>query len=136
MQLINPAIYEKEMQARTQAIEETRRSKTRKRDEREKGKVLRHLQKLDGQESATLSDLNIAYRIFVEGMPFRVAKGGSKLIRESGTIGKNGTLRLERLTTKVDDPKATPKKAEVGGVVFLRSKNGNLHRLGAVKARR
>lgn len=38
-----------------------------------------------------------------------------------------------------DDPKnanATPKKVVVGGVTFVRSKKGNLHRLGAVVAKR
>lgn len=30
--------------------------------------------------------------------------------------------------------KPTPKKAHVGGVTFLRSKNGNLYRSGIVKA--
>lgn len=31
---------------------------------------------------------------------------------------------------------ATPKKVNVGGVSFVRSKNGNLHRLGAVVSKK
>ncbi len=35
-----------------------------------------------------------------------------------------------------DSTKQTPKKAHVGGVTFLRSKNGNLYRSGIVKAKK
>lgn len=39
----------------------------------------------------------------------------------------------------LDDPtmaNATPKRTKVGGVTFVRSKNGNLHRLGAVVSKK
>src|SRR5205814_4744138 len=51
MQLINPQIYEKQVQARAQAIEETRKLKLRQRDEREKAKFNRHLQRLNSSSS-------------------------------------------------------------------------------------
>jgi hypothetical protein len=55
-------------------------------------------------------------------------------------------VRLHRLSSNInarsrilgtfDSIKPTPKKAYVGGVTFLRSKNGNLYRSGIVKAKK
>lgn len=36
----------------------------------------------------------------------------------------------------VDTIRSTPKRAIVGGVTFVRSKNGNLYRAGLIKAKR
>ena len=41
-----------------------------------------------------------------------------------------------RLLGSNDSVSTTPKHANIGGVTFLRSKNGNLYRSGIVKAKR
>ncbi|EAW15228.1 CCCH zinc finger protein [Aspergillus clavatus NRRL 1] len=129
MQLINSAIYDKEAQARAKAMEETRKAKTAKKTRVEQAKVLRYAQGFgrpyDGgsiapQVPATAQPQG-GYLVYLNDIPFRISKGGSKLVRVS------------------DDPNTaniTPKKVTVAGVVFVRSKNGNLHRLGAVTSKR
>ncbi|KMP06953.1 zinc finger domain-containing protein [Coccidioides immitis RMSCC 2394] len=123
MQLINTAIYDQEAQARTKAIEETRKLKAQKKAELEKAKVLRFAQHIVAPtaEAAAAGVRPDSYKIVIQEIPFQVIKGGSKLIRLS------------------NDPtaaNATPKKVNVGGVTFVRSKNGNLHRLGAVVSKK
>jgi len=81
LQLINPAIYEKQSQQRAKAIEETRKLKLRQRDERERQKINKHLQRIvDSSESTVPSN----YEILVHGIRFQVVKNGSKLLRVSG----------------------------------------------------
>ncbi|BDD60161.1 hypothetical protein MAP00_005316 [Monascus purpureus] len=128
MQLINSAIYDKEAQARTKALEESRKLKAQKRTQIEEAKVLRYAQGAGRKfpisvtpQTAATSQPSAGYQIFVDGIPFRISRGGSKLIRLS------------------NDPKTannTPKKATIAGLPFVRSKNGNLHRLGAVTSKR
>ncbi|KAI9831895.1 MAG: hypothetical protein M1819_004617 [Sarea resinae] len=127
MQLINTSIYDKETQARVKAIEETRKLKARQRDERERSKIHKHLQRLAAQKAhggvaskVPGATSNSVHEILIHDIPFRVANGGSKLIKLSDS----------------SSARATPKKATVGGVVFVRSKNGNLYRSGIVKAKR
>jgi hypothetical protein len=90
LQLINPAIYERQSQQRAKAIEETRKLKLRQRDERERVKLSRHLQRLStmngqsGPSSSTVVAPN--YEISVQGIRFRVVKNGSKLMKVSGKI--------------------------------------------------
>ncbi|KAK0632554.1 hypothetical protein B0T14DRAFT_504528 [Immersiella caudata] len=123
LQLINSSVYEKESQARTRAIEQTRRQKRTMRDERERTKLVSHLHRMannggmapPGQSSAD------KYEIAIQGIRFVVAKNGSKLVKVPGPGNSAET---------------TPKMAVVGGVRFYRSKNGNLYRHGIVKAQR
>lgn len=123
LQLINTSIFEKESQNRAKAMEETRRQKLKQRDEREKMKFNRHLQRVSGNTVAhsgsSHSDGN--YEINVNGIRFRVAKSGSKLVKVAGDLNA---------------AKATPKTTIVGGVKFHRSKNGNMFRSGIIKAQR
>ncbi|KAJ5781130.1 hypothetical protein N7457_006290 [Penicillium paradoxum] len=117
MQLINSAVYDKEAQARAKAMEETRKFRERKRAEREQAKVLRYAQGPGATAMVSTSAHPTAgHQILVNDVAFKVARGGSKLIRVS------------------NDPSTannTPKRVTVAGVSFVRSKNGNLHRLGA-----
>ncbi|KAJ5290972.1 hypothetical protein N7478_000223 [Penicillium angulare] len=116
MQLINSAVYDKEKQARAKAMEETRKFKERRRAEREQSKVLRYAQ---GPVSASVS--TATQQILVNDVPFKITRGGSRLVRMS------------------DDPNTantTPKRVTVAGVNFVRSKHGNLHRLGAVTSKK
>ncbi|OQE26439.1 hypothetical protein PENSTE_c005G02662 [Penicillium steckii] len=121
MQLINSAVYDKETQARTKAMEETRKAKALRRAEREQTKVLRYAQGTAAVGPTAATAHPAAHQILVNDVPFQIARGGSKLIRVS------------------NDPNtanATPKRVTVAGVAFVRSKNGNLHRLGAVTSKR
>ncbi|KAK0716992.1 hypothetical protein B0T26DRAFT_740578 [Lasiosphaeria miniovina] len=126
LQLINTSIYEKETQARTRAIEQTRRQKQTARDERERTKLIKHLHRManvvsTGSGQASEQAPAGKYELAVQGIRFLVAKNGSKLVKVPG----DG-----------NSAKATPKMAVVGGVKFYRSKNGNLYRHGIVKAQR
>lgn len=135
MQLINSSIYDKETQARNKAMEETRRQKALQKDQQEKQKIERHLNTLTsgaGQAANQLRELSI------NGLRFQVADGGSKLLR---IRGENHDYRAylfscSQLLGVTDSASTTPKHANVGGVTFLRSKNGNLYRRGIVKAKR
>lgn len=126
MQLINPAIYEKQSQDRARAIEETRKLRLKQRDDREKFKLSKHLERLSDNMAGHSANQRVAqalpnYEITVQGIRFRVMKDGSKLAKVPGD--ENAA-------------KLTPKSATVGGVRFYRSKNGNLYRSGIVKAQR
>ncbi|KAL2862021.1 hypothetical protein BJX68DRAFT_223679 [Aspergillus pseudodeflectus] len=128
MQLINSAVYDKEAQKRVKALEETRKAKAHKKAQIEQAKVLRFAQGAGKQyrtgpvpQVTAAGEPSEEYQIFLNDIPFRVSPGGGKLIRVS------------------NDPntvKNTPKKVKVAGVTFVRSKNGNLHRLGAVTSKR
>ncbi|OJJ46125.1 hypothetical protein ASPZODRAFT_67506 [Penicilliopsis zonata CBS 506.65] len=152
MQLINTAIYDQETQARTKAIEESRRLKTQKRAQLEEAKVLRYAQGAAGgrqfpvsvtsQPSTVATQTGGGHQIFVNDIPFKIARGGSKLLRVSSGDTLFALFRnrcKSSLTSFIDDPNTannTPKKVVVAGVTFVRSKNGNLHRLGLVKSKR
>ncbi|EEQ29773.1 CCCH zinc finger protein [Microsporum canis CBS 113480] len=124
MQLINSSIFDQETQARNKAIAETQRLKAQRKSAREESMVLRHAQSASrfprSNKGESHSD-GKTYTIHVGKVPFQVAQGGSKLI----------SLSSDPLKANL-----TPKKVKVGGVMFLRSKRGNLHRLGAVASKK
>jgi hypothetical protein len=77
------------------------------------------------------------YQVFLNDIPFRVSREGSKLIRVSGAAIIDVSCSAKRAGLPViGDPNNTPKRVTVAGVTFVRSKNGNLHRLGAVTSKR
>ncbi|KAK4154651.1 hypothetical protein C8A00DRAFT_42593 [Chaetomidium leptoderma] len=125
LQLINSNVYKKDAQARTAAIEQTRRQKLAMRDKQERAKLISHLNRMvnSGGFGTAANQQTAAdkYEIAVQGVRFVVAKNGSKLVKVPG----DG-----------NSAKATPKMAVIGGVRFYRSKNGNLYRHGIVKAQR
>ncbi|KAJ5817229.1 hypothetical protein N7447_009462 [Penicillium robsamsonii] len=118
MQLINPAVYDRKTQDRSKDIERTRKLREQKKTEYEKAKVLRYAEGPGSNAMvSTTAHPAAGHQILVNDVAFRVANGGSKLIRIS------------------NDPSTannTPKRVTVADVPFVRSKNGNLHRLGAV----
>jgi hypothetical protein len=71
-------------------MEETRKQKLRQRDERERARFNKHLYHMRGNinnaSSVQLRSADSAenYEISVQGIRFRVAKNGSKLIKVSG----------------------------------------------------
>ena len=137
MQLINSSIYDKETQLRNKAIEETRKQKSLRRDQREKQKIQKHLKTLSAypdQSKATPT----AHELLINGLRFHVLDGGSKLARirgEGANNKQNIHLSLQHIGA-ADSASTTPKQATIGGVTFLRSKNGNLYRSGIVKAKK
>ncbi|CAG8031738.1 unnamed protein product [Penicillium salamii] len=122
MQLINSTVYEKETQARSRAMEETRKFREQQKAERQQAKVLRYAQGPGGVAAvSTAAHSTGGHEIMVNDVAFRVGRGGSKLTRI------------------LNDPSTannTPKRVTVAGVPFVRSKNGNLHRLGAVTSKK
>lgn len=146
MQLINSAIYDKEAQARTKAIEQSQKLKAERRAKVEEAKVLNYAQgagrkypsAVPAHAPATTPSSTV-YQILVNDIPFQVARGGSKLIRLSSATTIPDWSNPRSGLPVVDDPtsaNATPKRVTVGGVPFVRSKNGNLHRLGAVASKK
>lgn len=148
LQLINTSVFEKESQNRAKAMEETRKLKLKQRDEREKSKFNKHLQRANGSSQGSYGSSDSAgnYVVNVNDIRFRVAKNGSKLVKVPGECTnpfKLGTwfhLYHNNLglpfSGDLNAAKATPKTAHVGGVKFYRSKNGNLFRSGIIKAQR
>ncbi|GME22232.1 Zinc finger CCCH-type protein [Neofusicoccum parvum] len=123
MQLINPAIYDQVAQQRAKAIEQSTEQRRQQRSMKEKAKLSKHFQAIQtgqppiGTQSAAAPQ---SYEIEVDNIRFRVADGGSK---------------LTRISNDPNTARATPKQAKIGGVTFLRSKNGNLYRSGLIKTR-
>lgn len=140
LQLINPAVFEKQSQERAKAMEESRKLRLRRRDERERLKLSHHLLRTTAPAAHSFArGSNQAHEIIVEGIRFRVDKGGSKLTKILGENISGGARFGEVLIHFAGDEnaaKSTPRTASVGGVMFYRSKNGNLYRSGAVKAQR
>ena len=144
MQLINSAIYDQEAQARAKAMEESRKAKEKKKAEIEQAKVLRYAQGVGRQYPSSAAPQvapgpSAEYQVYLNDIPFRVSRGGSKLIRVSGAAFSAATLTKRAGLPLIDDPNTvnnTPKRVTIAGVTFVRSKNGNLHRLGAVTSKR
>jgi len=81
MQLINSSVYDKQTEARQKAIEKTKQEKLLKREELEKKKLYSYLHAKTG---SLLPSAESSHEVWVEGIQFRVAKGGRKLIRITG----------------------------------------------------
>ncbi|KAI9681196.1 MAG: hypothetical protein M1817_002478 [Caeruleum heppii] len=120
-QLINPAVYEKTLQERTTRLEETRKLKELHRDDRERAKLKSFLYGIHGFAASKPNDIPAVHNIDIQGMPFRVTNGGSRLLRVP-----------DDLTTG----QPTPKFASVGGVNFYRSVHGNMYRSGVAQTAR
>ncbi|ERS96072.1 hypothetical protein HMPREF1624_07608 [Sporothrix schenckii ATCC 58251] len=154
MQLINADVYEKDAQSRARAIEKTRVEGQKMRDARERAKLRRHFSHLahgrptasNGNGSRSGSTTPQSYQVVIEGIPFAVAKNGSKLMKLpsasallplSPPRSPGCDFYEDSAHPSLADPhpaSSTPKTAVVGGVKFYRSKNGNLYRHGVVKA--
>lgn len=115
-------------------MERTRKLREQKKTEYEKAKVLRYAQAPGaGAMVSTTANPAAGHQILVNDVAFRVANGGSKLIRISSAYSLRSLPRI--CLPFIDDPSTannTPKRVKIADVSFVRSKNGNLHRLGAV----
>lgn len=144
-QLINPAVYDKEMMTRTRDMEMTRIAKARQRDEREKIRFAKHLQNLARIRAAKESQASranngaFAHEVDIQGARYKVTNGGSRLVKITSIPSLYPLAVLLTSLSVTDTTTAvapTPKKATVGGVTFFRSKHGNLYRSGVVRSRR
>ncbi|POS75054.1 CCCH zinc finger protein [Diaporthe helianthi] len=122
LQLINSSVFQEQSEARARAMQQTRVQKQQEKEHHERAKLMKHLQHIAKPSTASVNPTSpTSYEILVEGVRFRVANNGSKLVKLAGDP---------------NDPKATPKMALVGGVKFHRSKSGNMYRQAIVKAHR
>jgi hypothetical protein len=147
LQLINTSIFEKDSQKRAKAIEQTRQQKLKQRDEREKARFVRHLQRGGSHNTAPIPTTGTPgnQELEVNGIRFRVTQGGSKLVKVPGedwsldssrTIWLSGPVMSLQCPGDLNAAKSTPKSAMIGGVRFYRSKSGNMYRSGIIKAHR
>lgn len=90
-QLINASVYNQVSQHRSQAIAETMAQKRKLRDIKEKARLQKHFQYMQAQKTLTVASSALSeptssvHEIRVEGLPFRITDGGSKLVRILGT---------------------------------------------------
>ncbi|KAK5990668.1 Zinc finger CCCH domain-containing protein [Cladobotryum mycophilum] len=111
-QLINANVYEKEIQNRSKAIEETRQRKLKEQRHREKTRFNEFLQHQTGVASSAHSNFSSGpNEIAVNGVRFLVMDGGKKLVKAADD---RNSLSM------------TPKTTTVAGVKFHRTKTGNL----------
>ena len=96
MQLINSAVYDKETQARTKAMEETRKLKAQRRTQREQAKVLQYAQ---GSTVSTPAQPSADHQILVNDVPFKIMRGGSKLVRVSSMCHSLSSFIVENWLT-------------------------------------
>ncbi|KAI9740530.1 MAG: hypothetical protein M1834_005111 [Cirrosporium novae-zelandiae] len=139
VQLINPAIYDQETQARAKAMEETRKAKALYREEREKLKLNTYIRNHSIENSNSPQTTTPPNQFYIEDIPFRVTKGGRKIVRVSSASRQyvlRSFLKSSPSTEDEASAKRTPKSAVVGGVRFVRSKNGNLYRAQVVDQKR
>ena len=142
MQLINSAVYDKQANLRSKAINQSREERPFRKDQREMFKIHQHIQKTADSAATTLvthqsaaepavHDLNIA------GLRFRVSNGGSKLVRCPSALHVPKSFTADYLfLAEAEIARPTPRRALVGGVTFMRSRHGNLYRSGLVTSRR
>ena len=86
MQLISSSVYDKQANLRSKAIDQTCQERAFRKDQREKLKIYKHLQKIaDGPATTSLThQLTVRPAIHdldIGGLRFRVSNGGSKLVR-------------------------------------------------------
>ncbi|KAF2498372.1 hypothetical protein BU16DRAFT_481227 [Lophium mytilinum] len=120
MQLINTSVYDQISKERARSMADTTASKQSDQDAREKAKLSNYFATASRHSShgATRKSTDI-YNISIGATQFQVVDGGSKL------------LRLSRDPTEI-----TPKRHTIAGVMFVRSKNGNMYRSGLVKGKK
>lgn len=137
MQIINNSVYGKEIQERADAMEKTRLQKQQRRHQQERFMLNEHLHTTQ-RDVPRLSANTTAHYVSVNSIRFFVAEGGSKLIRTDGMIYLPGKPQEWLMHAQDESNKfhTTPKRANIGGVTFHRSKTGNLYRAGLVKIQR
>lgn len=127
-QLINANVYEKDIQTRAKAMEETRQRKISDHRQREKTQFNDFL-KHQAVVSNTPANQTGRNELVVQDIHFRVVDGGKKLVKVSGACMPKDHLTPQYISPNLDAPTAslrTPKSAVIAGVKFFRTKTGNL----------
>ena len=138
MQLISSTVYDKDTETRNKAIRETRRQKAFEKQQIEKAKIHRHLESLNHRQASNVPFATPAtHTVYIDGLRFAVMNGGSKLLRIRGKIYDIITFTPTTLPylDASNSAHSTPRQANIGGVSFYRSKNGNMYRSGIVEAK-
>jgi hypothetical protein len=86
LQLINANVYEKEVQNRAKAIEQTRKQKQDDKRRKEKARFNAFLTRQQGAAPTNSNTDASRDQIVVEGIQFRVTDGGKKLVKVTGTL--------------------------------------------------
>ncbi|KAL8849889.1 MAG: hypothetical protein Q9221_005155 [Calogaya cf. arnoldii] len=120
-QYINASVLAKVTEQRKRAIEESQQQKAQRHDQWERQRMHQYVAALDAEQHESIGQgyphtSDGTHEINIDGLSFQVLKGGSKLVRIFDTL------------------RPTPKRANVQGVTFVRSKQGNLYRSGVVRA--
>ncbi|KAI4266823.1 MAG: hypothetical protein L6R38_008527 [Xanthoria sp. 2 TBL-2021] len=123
-QYINASVLAKVTEQRKRAIEESQQHTAQKHDQWERQRMHQYVAALDAEQHESIAlgspyTSGKTHEIKIDGLRFQVLKGGSKLVRVFGPT---------------DTSRSTPKRANVQGVTFVRSKQGNLYRSGVVRA--
>lgn len=124
-QLMTKSTYEREQTAKKELKSRApAASKQRLQNYREQQRLAHHFQ------SPTASR-----ELEMDGIRFSMKEDGSKLVRIIGeALPFDGDCETtEHWALDPDNMRETPKKAVIAGVDFLRTKNGNLLRKGAIK---
>ena len=129
MQWKSPAAFEKDLKAKSVH----RTMSTRKAHADEKAQVLRAASKVPSSDQS--QELNPEHHISINNIQFAVLNGGSKLKRLSSEQSLSESHPSWLSLILPDDPSLaarTPKEVSINGVLFKRSKNGNLLRAKAI----
>jgi hypothetical protein len=142
MQLINASVYEKEAETRKKAIELSRAIKLKKREQFEKAKLARYMQHAPsthghpGYPQTPAGATTAQRQLTIDGIRYLMTNNGGKLVKLSGEIFSRHLRTFPYLTRAEDKNAPTPKKVTVAGVTFIRSKGGNLWRVGHIKMKK
>ncbi|KAF9105906.1 hypothetical protein BGX27_009399 [Mortierella sp. AM989] len=145
MSMMNPASYKKTMEAKLKSIRTSKEKKLKLRQaqaklasDRLKGIVTvggkQYNKSRDGRK-LVMRDSSMD-NIVINGMSFEMDPRGNKLVRKTAT--KDGSepftmVKPPTVATTTSATKATPKQFSMGGVVYVRTRNGNLVRATLVK---
>jgi len=139
MQWTSSSVYDQRTQEKQKAIEQTAMAKRRDRDLRQRNRILKHVYG-SNPSSAGTTQQTASREIVLADLRFRVAADGSKLIRVFGEHSHKQHAYRRTILSNADGSttavESTPKQIKVAGVLFVRSKNGNLLRSGLVKKQR
>jgi hypothetical protein len=75
-------------------------------------------------------------QLTIDGIRYLMTNNGGKLVKLSGEIFSRHLRTFPYLTRAEDKNAPTPKKVTVAGVTFIRSKGGNLWRVGHIKMKK
>jgi hypothetical protein len=116
-------------------LPEIDKQRQREHDENERRQLSNHPD-ATSTKSYSSAPTSKPYELKINNIPFQVTDGGKKLVCMSSKSSTSFTPDTS-ITSHLGDSKtrqAVPQKHEVAGVVFYKSKNGNLYRAGAANS--